>query len=271
MEYQLEIQKLSPGTHIEKLPLLLSSLQNAVSIVGNKVPFQIYLRNPQNGRGKVKDDDIIHSRNYINQNNLTVFVHSALCVNLAHPFTKKEPNSDLWPIGIMIEDLSSCVKFNGKGLVIHCGSYTMYHVDVALNKFEASIRRILKYATISSPLILETCAGEGTDLCHQFQDLVNFYNRFNSEEKTRLKICVDTCHVFAAGYMPSQFIKNWEQVFPDSIRLVHFNDSKNGINCRVDRHEYYMTSNPQIGEDLLEVAKYCSSHNIPMVTEGGQS
>jgi len=268
-EYQRELLTYPIGTHIEKAPLLLTSLQKAVSIIGKEIPFQIYLRNPENGRGKLKDDDIIHSRNYINQNNLKVFVHCALCVNLAHPFTKKEPNSDLWPIGIMIEDLKNCVNFNGKGLVIHCGNYKDFPIDVALNKFEASIRRILKYATINCPLILETASGKKNkkDLCYQFDDLVNFYSRFSIEERTRFKICVDTCHVFSAGYTPSHFIINWEKIYPNSISLVHFNDSKADFGTRVDRHEYYITYNPKIGEDLLEVAKYCSSHNIPMVTE----
>jgi len=265
--YQLEIGNYGVGTHIEKLPTLYQSLTRIVSILGTHIPFQIYLRNPRNGSGKMTDKDINDSRNYIIQNNLRIFVHCALCVNLANPFTKKNPNSDAWPIGIMIEDLNNCKLFGGKGLVIHCGSHLQRDIQYMLNKFENSVRRILAHATVSCPLILETCAGEGTDLCHQFDDLVNFYNRFSNEEKTKLKICVDTCHVFAAGYIPSQFIINWERIFPDSIRLVHFNDSKKEINCRVDRHEPYITDKPNIGPDLLEVAKYCHSKNISMVTE----
>jgi len=115
-------------------------------------------------------------------------------------------------------------------------------------------------------LLLETSAGEGTDICTEIQDLGEFFYRFTPEERNHLGVCVDTCHVFSAGYDPLQYLIHWETHCPVRIGLIHFNDSKGIRGCCRDRHE-----RPGFGHiglrRLCDVARWANQRNIPMVRE----
>ena len=87
------------------------------------------------------------------------------------------------------------------------------------------------------------------------------------EEKKVLRLCIDTCHVFAAGYRPMKFIETIVKEFGvGSIRLIHFNDSKDPCGCRVDHHA--KVGQGYIGMlNLLEVLKFANLNSIDCVVE----
>ena len=93
-------------------------------------------------------------------------------------------------------------------------------------------------------IILETAAGQGTELLTNIYNLINFYEKFSNEEKEILKICIDTCHIYSAGHdireeeQVELFIKILKKgIGMKNIALIHLNDSKREFNSHVDRHE----------------------------------
>ena len=101
----------------------------------------------------------------------------------------------------------------------------------------------LAYASESCLLLIETPAGQGQkksliegEILSDFNDMIEFYRSIPEKQRSRLGICVDTCHVFAAGYNPIKYLQGMEAAIPGAIKFVHFNDSKGPRYCKVDRH-----------------------------------
>jgi len=180
----------------------------------------------------------------------------------------EEYNSDQvpWRLKGVYEDIKNCGIMGGKGVVVHVGTSKDREVEKALQNMKESLDYLLENNPESTPILLETPAGEGEDLCSTIEEFAQFYNRFSARQRKTLRICIDTCHVFAAGYDPLEYCKRWKTTFPDSLKLVHFNDSKGPRGCRVDRHEY-----PGLGyvgyDRLNEVKAWCVENSVDMVVE----
>jgi deoxyribonuclease-4 len=90
--------------------------------------------------------------------------------------------------------------------------------------------------------------------------------RFTEEERTKLGLTVDSCHIWSAGYDPLTYMKQWVEKYPIPIRLVHFNDSKGPCGDHKDRHQI-----PGMGflgmKKMIAIAEWCEENNIPMVVE----
>ena len=97
-------------------------------------------------------------------------------------------------------------------------------------------------------ILLETSTGQGTELCWRMEDLAYFYKKFskneNKELKDRIKLCVDTCHIFSAGYniRTKGDVKRYLEAFEELIgiryiKLIHLNDCKVSIGAQKDRHD----------------------------------
>jgi deoxyribonuclease-4 len=116
---------------------------------------------------------------------------------------------------------------------------------------EEGIRRIVKafdllfsrVQVFTGKILLETTAGQGTNLGFRFEHLREIIDR--SAYPDRFGVCLDTCHIFAAGYDITTET-GYQQVFEEFDRIIglerllaiHLNDSKKGLNCHVDRHEH---------------------------------
>ena len=93
--------------------------------------------------------------------------------------------------------------------------------------------------------IIETSSGQGSETLTKLEDLAHFINKFkNTKYENRIKLCIDTCHIFAAGYdirdknKFNEFIKLFDKLIGlDKVILVHLNDSKEDLNSHKDRHE----------------------------------
>ncbi len=142
-----------------------------------------------------------------------------------------------------------------------------------------SVKRVaesLNWALSSRPgsdvtLTLETTAGQGTSIGHRFEQIAAIMD--NVEESDRLAVCVDTCHVFAAGYAINhrdgyyETFNQFDKVIGlDKIAMFHLNDSKKELGSRVDRHEHI--GKGHIGAEgfrlLVNDPRFL---NIPMILE----
>jgi len=253
------------GTHIHKSGSFIGSLLEFYEAdPKNKTrPVQMFSGAAQWWRRpKVKDDDAIQTIEYVKVNDLQIFIHSLYLINLCwepEAFAEKALPCLQW-------EFANGKKLGFKGVVVHCGKSCKMDLKKAMNNMFKNLATVLDSVDPACPLLLETTSGQGTETCWEYEALSAFYDRFNAKQKKKIKICVDTCHVFAAGHDPAKFIEDWDKDHPDSIVLVHFNDSKDKCGCKKDRHE--RPGKGEIGlEKMCAVARWCFENNIPMVME----
>ena len=137
-------------------------------------------------------------------------------------------------------------------------------------KFIIELFRKLKSKKYKINLLLETCAGQKGEMLSNLEDFVEFIQKFKDLYfYDQLNICIDTCHIFQAGYdiNDDKIIKEIHKIFKpvkDKIKLLHLNDSFNKVGQRIDRHA-------QIGNGYINVDKLIKFiypyRNIPMILE----
>jgi deoxyribonuclease IV len=243
------------GSHMGKKPNLLTTVQS----LPKDRPSQIFLGGPQSSNLKADDTDMVACAEYVSKHSLRVFVHSQYIINLA---TRNE--DDMWHLELLKKNLRIANKAGLKGVVVHVGKSVKLPKPVAVENMRKNILDCLEAATEVCPLLLETPAGQGTELLTKVQEFADF---MKSIDDPRLKVCLDTCHVFAAGCDPMAYLNTLnEQGLLGKLILVHFNDSKECCGSCKDRHEL-----PGLGhiglEKLTAFAARCAELGIPMVIE----
>lgn len=169
-----------------------------------------------------------------------VVAHATYLINLA------SRDAVVWrrSVDAVSDELLRCEALGIPYLVLHPGS----HCDATL---KAGIRRIVqgldrvhrRTAGLRSIPLLETTAGQGTSIGHRFEHLAMIFDGLAQPD--RVGVCLDTCHLFAAGYPLGPFedyqatIQQLDHfVGVDRVRCIHLNDSKKPLGSRVDRHEH---------------------------------
>ena len=238
----------------------------------NANAFQIFLKTPRRKiMASMDDTDAKKCKKFIKDNKLFLVIHSSYLLNIASLSELKYKEETA------LDDLVNAEKIGAVGAIFHVGKYLKMDKSEALKNMEDFIRRILhKIKDTKSLFILETAAGCGTELCSNINDLSDFYDRFSIKEKRKVKICIDTCHIFSAGYDIStkkaaiKFIKLIDNTIKwGNVAVIHLNDSKKELNCHVDRHENL--GDGFIGKDsdkgFRTFIQFCTSVNIPIILE----
>jgi deoxyribonuclease-4 len=228
-------------------------------------PFQVFLGTALSGLSSYDPALCEQAFNETNKYGARWYSHVAHTLKLAQP-------SDKCRTSLKIE-LQAARLMGCRGVVIHTGETSDSAVAAnaqlntdCLSQMTNNVRLAIEHASPECPLIIETPAGEKNEMLPFIQQLAQFMNSFSQEEQKRLALCVDTCHVFAAGYHPLEYIKTWPSLSAVPIRLVHFNDSENGVGCHLDRHA--LPGLGHIGATVMtEIAVYCANNNIDMVNE----
>ncbi len=165
-------------------------------------------------------------------------VHASYLINLA----SSDPTLHQRSADALIEELSRADRLGADYLVVHVGS-TKGPVRSGIDQIVKALERVLESAPRSTVLLLENTAGEQGDVGSRLEELGEILSRLNGENE--LGICLDTCHLFAAGYdiRKKAGVKALAGTVEGSIgvervRLIHVNDSKKGLGCRVDRHQH---------------------------------
>jgi len=252
------------GTHIPKSKQFYTSLKTFYDIANNKnKPVQLFSGSPKFWRRPgITRKDVDLTKSYIDTYHLSVFTHSIYLINLCRaPTVFKEKAFDClkW-------ELQAGLLLGFKGIVVHCGKSLKFPLEEALDNMYINLCSLFKHVSPTCPLLLETSSGQGTETLSTFDAFSTFYKRFTKEERKLIKICVDTCHIFAAGHDPLNFIEKWEREHPRSLVLVHFNDSKEKCGEKKDRHAF--PGEGWIGaEKMCLVEGWCRARDIPMVLE----
>ncbi|WWP01993.1 MAG: deoxyribonuclease IV [Candidatus Dasytiphilus stammeri] len=180
-----------------------------------------------------------------------IIPHSGYLINLGHPIKERRYKSCL----SFIEEIKLCNQLGIKLLVFHPGSH-LRQIDesTCLKYIVESINRVLD-KTNNVTVVIENMAGQGSNVCFIFEHIASIINRV--EDKSRIGVCFDIGHAFAAGYQISlkevyeNTIKYFNQLIGiNYLRCIHLNDSKTSFNSRIDRHESLGQGN--IGKNVFK-------------------
>ncbi len=299
------------GSHITKQKSLAESVFRVLSWKINCA--QIYLANSRGySLPKVTDDDISLTRNLVDYACFNVYVHACLLYNLnggthidnideliKNAKTEKQhqsfleekeriPTSFDKTIYGLITELDICAAAfstpNTKsGVVVHIGSGAIR--DKAIKRIAKTIEKVLstiqdeKYNPEKRQLILENAAGEGSKIGSTLEDLRDILTLVPKKYLQQISVCIDTCHLFAAGEyniskvpeMKRFFVDFDKMIGIDKLRLFHLNDSKGEFGCRRDRHEDlgegYIFGSIEGKNALKYLVNFCNSNRIDMILE----
>jgi deoxyribonuclease IV len=171
---------------------------------------------------------------------LSIFAHANYLINLAATNGQFHANS----IRSLSEELIRADQLELPFLVLHPGAHLGAGEEAGLEKVVESINRVLSSVPkIKTRIALETTAGQGSCLGNRFEHLAYIISRVHEPE--RLCVCLDTAHVFAAGYeiasesSVQKTLREFDRVVGlDRLVAIHMNDSKTARGSRVDRHEH---------------------------------
>jgi deoxyribonuclease-4 len=171
---------------------------------------------------------------------LSIIAHANYLINLAATNPQFHANS----IRALSEELARADQLGLPFLVLHPGAHLGAGEEAGLEKIIASINCLFrKTPNIRTRIALETTAGQGSSLGHAFEQIACIID--NVREPERIRVCLDTAHVFAAGYdiasepATRRMFREFDRVIGlDRLAAIHLNDSKTVRGSRVDRHEH---------------------------------
>jgi deoxyribonuclease-4 len=170
----------------------------------------------------------------------SIFGHANYLINLAATNPQFHANS----IRALSEELARADQLELPFLVLHPGAHLGAGEEAGLEKIIASIDEVFrKIPKVKTKIALETTAGQGSCIGHRFEHLA--FIIANVREPQRVRVCLDTAHLFAAGYDISSedstrnTLREFDRVIAlDRLVAIHLNDSKTARGSRVDRHEH---------------------------------
>lgn len=220
-----------------------------------------------------KNEKILNKKNrHVIDNKI---VHASYSINLANTW-----NEYSWWIDLLVSEILYANEINAQYVVVHLGKQLKLSKEEAFNNMFTSLLHIhnetyKKAQNVS--ILLETSSGQGTETCFNLEELSYFYKKIsthkNNNFKNRFGLCLDTCHIFVAGYdiTTTKKIKLFLQKFDkligiNHIKLIHLNDSKQKLGSMVDRHENLGLGH--IGKKPLAcIAKFFIKQDVPIILE----
>ncbi len=208
--------------------------EEAVSLGANT--FQFFTRNPRGGKAKAIDPaDVASFRAYAAEQGIErILAHAPYTLN---PASATEKTRDFARMALA-EDLARMENTPGQLYNMHPGSHVGQGVDVGIGLIAAALDEALRPEQTTT-LLLETMAGKGSEIGGRFEELAAIIERVGLRDK--VGVCLDTCHVWDAGYDIAGdldgVLREFDEVVGlDRLRAVHLNDSLNPRGARKDRH-----------------------------------
>lgn len=194
--------------------------------------------------------------------------HTSYLINIASPDDALGEKSRL----SLLEEMERCNLLKIPNLVMHPGSHVGSGQETGMARIVENINRMFDELDDNQvTLLLETTAGQGSNLGYRFEQLAQMID--GVENKDHMGVCLDTCHIFAAGYPltdPREYketIRQFDDVVGlDLLKVIHMNDSKKEFDSRKDRHEHI--GKGFIGlEGFRNIVNDRRLKNVPMILE----
>ena len=203
---------------------------------------QIFTRNQRQWKvPPLSDEDVrLFVRAWQEWGDHPIAAHDSYLINLASPNPEQAGRS----VAGFAAELARVQTLSIPWLVTHPGSHLGRGVDAGIERYAANLDQAIGESGTTEPMVLlETTAGQGTNLGSGFEELARIMDR--SRHPDRLGVCFDTCHAFAAGHDirdPENYAATFERfdriIGLDRLRFFHLNDTRHGLGSRKDRHEH---------------------------------
>jgi deoxyribonuclease-4 len=228
------------GAHVSASGGVFNAPLNAMKI-GAKA-FALFTKNQKQWAAKPLDDETIG----LFKDNLAksgilpkhILPHDSYLINLGHPEEDKRQKS----LEAFIDEVQRCSQLGLDRLNFHPGSHLKeISEEECIDRIAMSMNEALS-VTKGVTLVIENTAGQGSNLGWRFEHLAAIIERI--EDKSRVGVCIDTCHMFTAGYdirTREAYDATWAEfdtiVGFKYLRGMHINDSKPDLGAHVDRHD----------------------------------
>lgn len=251
------------GAHVSASGGVFNAPLNAMAI-GAKA-FALFTKNQKQWSGKPLDEEtiVLFKENLAKSGILPkhVLPHDSYLINLGHPEEEKRQKS----LEAFIDEVQRCSQLGLDRLNFHPGSHLkQISEEECIERIASSMNETLRI-TEGVSLVIENTAGQGSNLGWRFEQIAAIIERI--EDKSRVGVCIDTCHMFTAGY-DIRTREAYDATWSEFDRIVgfqylmgmHINDSKPDLGSRVDRHD-------SIGQGKLGVEPFGFIMNDPRMDD----
>lgn len=258
------------GSHVSmKNPeLYLGSVKEALSF--NETTFMIYTGSPQTTLRTPVEKCFIGEANNLILKSSKIYKDKIVChmpylINLGNEIGSDKFNFSL---SLLKSELTRCHHFGIKLCVLHPGCYLKGTIGDAIKNIASGINEALLEVNDDSIICLETMAGKGTEVGKNLSEIKAMIDLIDN--KNRVGVCIDTCHLNDAGYDLSNFdnfLDEFDKIIGlNYLKIVHLNDSCNQINSHKDRH-----ANIGFGtlgfDTLFKIAHNAKIKDVPKILE----
>ena len=232
------------GAHINRDKTIVKTMENIKNAGGNAL--QIFVSSPRSTAltDMAKYNSVSREiKEYLKENDFKLVIHSPYVINVASEFKNGKRTltiDECYWIKTIINQLEISDLIGSIGVVLHVGKHVKLSYNDGLENMRTAIKYVLNDISkkLNTKLILETPAGQGTELLTDLNDFIKFYNSFTKYEQKYLGICLDTAHTWALGYeLDEAYNLLFSQSNAKNITLIHLNNSQVKKGARKDRHE----------------------------------
>lgn len=252
------------GTHMSIAGGLKKTAKAVVKMEANTM--QIFSRNPRGSGYKdpLPEEEAEFQRIRREQNWGPLLAHAPYTMN---PASDQER---IYEFACMVlrEDIARMDRLKIENFVFHPGSHTGIGVEAGIENIAAALNQAVT-GEEQMMVLLETMSGKGTEIGYEFEHLREIRDRALHPE--RIGVCLDTCHIFSAGYdivgKLDQVVDEFDRIIGlEHLKAIHFNDSMTPFGARKDRHA--TIGNGEIGmEALLQVLTHPALRQLPFYLE----
>lgn len=202
---------------------------------------QLFSKSSNQWRAKnITDEDVEMWQQTLHANPMQPVVHDSYLINLASP----DPALNRRSREAFLEEVGRCDRLGIGQLIFHPGAHMGAGEEEGLKRIADSLDWVCQRSPESAvKLVIETTAGQGTTLGYRFEQLARVIEKVR--QPARLGVCVDTCHILAAGYEfrtadgYAETFESFDRILGfDRLCCFHANDSKRDLGSRIDRHEH---------------------------------
>lgn len=249
---------LNIGCHLSASKGYLNMAKETLKINGNT--FQFFTRNPRGGQAKdINEEDVKKFLEVTKENNFAkILAHAPYTINIC----SADENTRRFGIDTMKDDLRRMEYTPNNLYNFHPGSHVGQGAEKGIELIIEALNEILREEQTTT-VLLETMSGKGTEIGRSFEEIKTIIDGVKLNHK--LGVCLDTCHVYDAGY---DIVNNLDDVINefdkiiglDRLKAIHINDSKNPFASHKDRHE-------KIGEGSIGIEAFERIINHPKLKD----
>lgn len=255
---------LTIGCHLSSSGGFLAMAKTAIGIGANT--FQFFTRNPRGGAAKAIDpEDVARFKAFSSEQGISVILaHAPYTLNAC----AAKDNVREFAFQTMADDLKRMEYVPNNLYNFHPGSHVGQGTTVGIKKISEVLNTVM-WSDMTTTVLLETMAGKGSEVGSRFEELAEIMD--NTTHSSKIGVCLDTCHVYDAGY---DIVNNLDGVLEqfdhiiglEKLKAIHINDSKNPLSSHKDRHE--VIGGGSLGIDAFErIINHPKLYNFPFYLE----